>query len=97
MSSSISLGLFIALVVVAVAVLLFAQYKKNSHTELYKEGVRHENEGEYKKALQNFEDALSEIRKLNTDNKFGNKISDRIKILRTIIEYEKSFQAGRPL
>ncbi len=97
MFSTLSIILFISFVVVIVSVILIAQYKKISHTELYKEGVRHENEGDYKLALQSFEDALSEIRKLKVDSKFGNKISERIKILHTIIEYEKNFQTGRPI
>jgi hypothetical protein len=89
--------IFIVLLAVAITVLLIAQYKKNSHTELYKEGVHNENEGNYKLALQNFEDALAEIRKLKVDNKFGDKIEERIKILHTIIDYEKSFQNSRTI
>jgi hypothetical protein len=87
---------FIVIIVSALSVILIAQYKKNSHTGLYKEGVHHENEGDYQSALQNYEDALMEIRRLKVDNKFGDKIEERIKILRTIIDYEKNFQVGRP-
>jgi hypothetical protein len=95
MSSSQYLMLFISLIVVGLAVILFILHKKNSHTELYSEGVRNENNGSYKLALRNYEDALNEIRKLNINNKFGEKIAGRIKILRTTIDYEKNFQEGR--
>ncbi len=95
MSPLLYLLLFIALVIIVVVVILVALYKKNSHTELYKEGVRNENDGQYTFALQNYEDALSEIRKLKVDNKFGDKISERIKMLRTLIDYES--QTGRPV
>ena len=70
-------------------------YKQNAHTELYSEGVRNENEGNYALALHNYEDALSEIRKLRLSKKFGQKIVERIKVLRTIIKYEQIFQTDR--
>lgn len=89
--------LFISLAVLIFIVIFIANYKKNSHTELYREGVRNENDGRYIQALQNYEDALNEIRKLNLDNKFGAKISGRIKILRTFIDYENSFHANKPI
>jgi len=89
--------LFITLIVIISIVILVANYKKNSHTELYREGVRNENDGRYVEALQNYEDALSEIRKLKLDNEFGAKISGRIKILRTFMDYENSFHANQPM
>jgi hypothetical protein len=95
MSSSLYLLLFIMLIVLFFSIVLISYYKKNGHTELYREGARNENEGHYKLALQNYEDALTEIRKLKLDNKFGEKIVQRIKILRTLIDYEKNFETGR--
>jgi hypothetical protein len=95
MSSSLYLLLFITSMILALVIVLIANYKKNSHAELYKEGVRNENDGHYMQALQNYEDALSEIKKLKLDNKFGAKIAQRIKILRTFVDNEKSFQIGR--
>lgn len=82
----------IILVLIAVFVTL---YKENSHTELYSEGVQNENDGHYNLAMQNYEDALSEIRKLRLGKKFGIKIAQRIKILRTTIDYEKHFRITR--
>jgi hypothetical protein len=60
----------------------------------YYEGLRNENNGSYRLALRNYENALGEIRKLRRDSKFGRKIADRIRILRTTIEYEKNFQTS---
>ena len=91
------LFLFVTLIVLVFIIIFIANYKKNSHTELYREGVRNENDGRYIEALQNYEDALSEIRKLKLDNKFGAKISGRIKILRTFMDYENSFHANQPM
>ena len=75
-----------------ISVILYVLYKKNGHTELYSEGLRNENNGCYTTALHNYEDALSEIRKLKLNDKFGVKIAQRIKILRTTIDYERNFQ-----
>ena len=97
MSYSVFLCGIIALIILALILILFANYKKNSHTELYKEGVRNENAGRYAIALQNYQDALSEIKKLRLDNKFGKKIAQRIKILQTTINYEKNFLKSRNL
>jgi hypothetical protein len=92
MSYSVFLFVMITLIILSLILILFANYKKNSHTELYKEGVRNENDGRYTIALQNYQDALSEVKKIRLDNKFGKKIAQRIKILKTIIDYEKNFQ-----
>ncbi len=92
MPSSIYILFLILLISVIVALGVVARYKKTSHTELYREGVRNENDGHYKLALQNYEDALIEIKKLKLDNKFGVKIALRVKILRTFLDYESSFQ-----
>ncbi len=89
--------LIIAAVIMAIVIVLFAQYRRNSHTELYKEGVRNENDGHYDLALQNYEDALSEIHKLKLDNDFGIRISQRMKVLRNFMQYEQNVQIFRPV
>src|SRR5580693_9236907 len=97
MSSSQYLLLFVIMIVLALVVAVVVLFSRNSHTDLYSEGLRNENDGQYNKALQNYEEALNEIRKLKLDNKFGEKITQRIKILRTTIDYEKNFHIGSPL
>jgi outer membrane protein assembly factor BamD (BamD/ComL family) len=94
MSSSLYLLFFVLPVILSILIILFIINKKNSHTELYSEGVRNENEGRYNQALRNYEGALAEIRKLRMNRKFGKKIAERIKILQTTINYEKNFQDG---
>ena len=85
--------LFIASIITGIIIIIvfIRIYKRRSHTELYSEGVRNENNGYYEQALQNYEDALSENRKLKLGGKFGKRISQKIKILRTTIDYEKNF------
>ena len=96
MYPSIYMLLIITSIILGVIIVFIARYKKNNYTELYREGVRNENDGHYLLALQNFEKALNENRKLKLDNKFGIKISQRIKVLRYFTLYENSFQIGRP-
>jgi hypothetical protein len=62
--------------------------------DLYCEGLRNENNGSYQLALYNYENALNEIRKLRRNSKFGRKIADRIRIIRTTMEYENNFQTS---
>ena len=86
----------LSFLIILIAVVIFiAFYKRNGHTELYSQGVRNENDGNYVLALRNYEDALREARKLKLGKKFGAKIAQRIKLLRTTIDYENNFQIGR--
>jgi hypothetical protein len=94
MPSPLHMLLFIFPAFLCLTVILFIFHNKNEHTELYSEGVRNENDGRYNLALHNYEDALHEIRKLNLNSKFGKKIAQRIKILRTTIDYERNFHDG---
>lgn len=95
MSSTFFLVLIISLALICLVVLIYLWHKQNAHTELYSEGVRNENDGQYEQALHNYEDALNEIRKLRLSKRFGTKIVARIKVMRTLINYEKGFQRSR--
>ena len=93
MPSALYILLFITSVITGVVVLFIIFFsKKNSHTELYSEGLHNENDGHYDLALHNYENALSEIKKIKLDKKFYDKISQKIKILQTTIDYEKNFR-----
>lgn len=98
MTSALYLLVFIIpIVAIIVLVIVMLYRKKNSHTELYSEGLHNENNGLYDEALHNYEHALIEIKKYKPGNKFHNKITQKIKILRTTIEYEKNFRNGREI
>ena len=92
MTSLYYVAVFVLPVATVLGVLFYLLLKQNSHTELYSEGLRDENNGSYKTALHKYEDALNEIHKLRMDDKFGHKIAARIRVLRTTIEYENNFQ-----
>jgi outer membrane protein assembly factor BamD (BamD/ComL family) len=92
MLPSFYLLLFIALIIICVVILIIYRFKKKIHSELFSQGLYNENEGHYNLALKNYEDALSELRKLKVNNELDKKITQKIKILQTTIEYEKNFQ-----
>ena len=96
MTSSLSLWLLIIPIITGIILVIVILYRrKNSHTELYSEGLHNENNGDYDLALHNYEEALNEMKKAKPDNRFYNKITQKIKILRTLVEYEKNFRNGR--
>jgi hypothetical protein len=84
--------LIIILMILVIAVIFITPYSKNSLTELYREGVRDENNGCYIQALQKFEEVLVENKKFRLDYKFSATISNRIKVLRSLILFENNFQ-----
>jgi hypothetical protein len=86
------LTIFLAPAAFALLVIFYLLHRKNAHTELYIQGLRNENNGCYSSALLNYEDALSEIRKLGVKDRFSVKIAERMKVLRSTMAYEKNFQ-----
>ena len=92
MSSSLYLLLISSCMLVFIVIIFFVvAHKRSRHTQLYSKGMRHENAGDYNLAIHNYEDALNEIVKRKQDKEFASKIIQKIKILRTTIDYEKNF------
>jgi hypothetical protein len=86
------LSLSIGIVVILLIVLFIKLYRKDNHAALYSEAVVHENEGHYEIALHQYENTLNVIRKKKANDELDQKITQRIKILRATIDYEKNFQ-----
>lgn len=89
-------SIYIPVIIIAVVIVIFVisylwSNKKNTHTELYDEGVKNENDGAYLTALQNYEDALKEITK---ESNLKNQIIQRIKTIKLTLEYENRFHKG---
>lgn len=92
MSYSFYLFLFIGSVILGLIIIFVVLRTQNGRTGLYCEGIRNENDGRYNLAIHNYEDALNETRKPWMKKNLIKKITGRIKILRTTIEYEKNFR-----
>jgi hypothetical protein len=91
MSLFIYVLLFLISALPALIVSLIAIPKRNSFTDLYNEGIKNENAGHYQLALHNYEGALREMVKFRPARKLTKRINQRIRILRTTIEYEQNF------
>jgi hypothetical protein len=92
MSFFIFFILFVISALPALIVSLIAIPKRSSfYTGLYNEGLKNENAGHYQLALDNYEGALLEMLKFRSVQKLTKIINQRIRILRTTIEYEKNF------
>jgi outer membrane receptor for ferrienterochelin and colicin len=52
--------------------------------------VKNENSGHYEEALINYTNALAEAKKFRFHNDFRNKVRARLKVLQTIIAYQKN-------
>lgn len=83
--------MMIALLVASIISSLFLK-KKDLPVELFVEGLKYENDGHFDEAIINYENALSEVGKNRFHHDLKNKIIQKIKVLRTIIEYKKNIQ-----
>ena len=61
--------------------------KRNIAVDLFNEGLRNENNGQYEEAVINYENALMEVKKTRFHSTFKNKIIEKLKLLHTLIEY----------
>jgi hypothetical protein len=64
--------------------------RKNVPVELFIEALRNENKGQFEKAVVVYENALAEFKKIRFHGDLKNKIVEKIKLLHTVIEYQKN-------
>ena len=83
--------IMIALLITSIISSLFLK-KKDLPVELFVEGLKYENDGHFDEAIINYENALSEVGKNRFHQDLKNKIIQKLKVLRTIIEYKKNIQ-----
>jgi hypothetical protein len=63
--------------------------KKDIPEGLFYEALKNENNGEYEEALTNYEIALTEANKTRHNKNLRIKITEKIKVLHTVIQYQK--------
>ena len=83
--------MMIALIIASIISSLFLK-KKDLPVELFVEGLRYENDGQYDEAIRNYENALNEVMKNRFQNDLENKIIQKLKVLHTVSEYKKNIQ-----
>ena len=71
--------------------------KKSIPVILYVEALRNENSGHFEEALATYENALMEVKKekFKYGGSLKNKITEKLKVLHTIIEYKNSLRFVR--
>ena len=69
----------------------FVPRKKNLTIELFAEGLRNENSGDYEAARIAYENALDKVKKNRFySNSMKNKIVEKLKVLNTVIDYKNN-------
>jgi hypothetical protein len=73
----------------------FILRRKNTPVQLYNEALKNENSGHFEEAVITYETALNEINKIRFHGTLKNKIIDKIKVLRTNLEYNNNLRFTR--
>jgi hypothetical protein len=82
------LGILVILIVIAFSFAFLFHRKKYTYTSLYDEGIRNENNGYFSAALENYNNALAEVEKYKFHEKMKQQLIQKIKVIKSTIEYE---------
>ena len=86
----------VLLIIVALVIRYLGGKRKNIPVELFTRALRDENSGEYAAAVISYENALLEFKKRKRYNsQLEYKIMEKLKVLHTMIDYEKNFQSRK--
>jgi len=64
--------------------------KKNIPVSLFSLALKNENNGRLEEAVTTYESALVEVKKIRFHNNLQKKIIDKLKVLNTMIEYDRN-------
>ena len=64
--------------------------KKDVSVEFFIIAQRNENNGHFEEAIVSYSKALNEAKKSKFGNMLKNKIADKLKVLHTVVEYQKN-------
>lgn len=85
----------ILLTIIIILIRSFILRRKNIPVQLFNEALKNENSGYFEEAVITYETALNEIKKIRFHGTLKNKIIDKIKVLRTILEYNNNHRLAR--
>ncbi|HLF46985.1 MAG TPA: hypothetical protein VI548_11205 [Chitinophagaceae bacterium] len=89
---------FMMIVLLIIFIISSIILRKNSLAiELFVEGLKNENSGNLELAIRKYKDALDEVKKNKADSSLEIKIMEKIKLLHTIMEYDKGLHFTREL
>lgn len=85
---------YLLLMITVLIVVYFIRYvllrSKSSPLQLFNDGLRDENSGHFTEAVINYENALTKVDRVRFHSYLKIRIHEKLKVLYTIIEYEKS-------
>jgi hypothetical protein len=81
--------LFIALAAIILLIRFLVIRQQHIPSDLFTEALRNENNEQFEEAVIHYENALIEIKKIRFNKGLKNKIEEKLKVLRTIIDYQK--------
>lgn len=84
------LFLLIILSIIIFLIRSFILRRKNIPSTLYAEALKNENNGHFPAAEIIYKNALQEIKKVRFQKNLQIKIIEKLKVLHTVIEYEKN-------
>ncbi|MBL0337184.1 MAG: hypothetical protein IPP73_18180 [Chitinophagaceae bacterium] len=84
-------GLFILFIVIRALLLL----RKDVPANLFAEALKNENSGNLESAVTIYKEALQEASKSRSQHDLREKIVEKLKVLNTVLAYNRNFQAGR--
>jgi len=79
---------FIVLLIIASSIGILFYRKKYTYTAPYAEAIKKENDGCFAEALENYNSALAEVKKYKFHEKMEHQLVQKIKVLKSTIEYE---------
>jgi hypothetical protein len=89
-------GLFLVLIcAVLFIVRRLTRKRRNTPDMLLAEALRYENNGVYDKAVISYQAALEKIKKIRSQRMLQSKISQKLKVLHTLMEYESRTTSGQ--
>lgn len=69
--------------------------EKDFPVELFAEGLKNENDGDFEAAVLNYETALDNFKTSRFHCGLRNKIEEKLKVLHTIVEYKNNLRFTR--
>ncbi len=87
----------IFLFVVLLGYRLFTTKRKNAPVSLFAMARKCENDGYFEEAVFGYEKALLEVKRRNSDKRLELSINKKLKVLHTIIDYNRRFTVTQNL
>src|ERR1039457_1739046 len=91
---------YIFMLIMILNIMLLIRYfilsKDNIPVRLFTEALKNEKSGYFEEAIINYEIALKKFKKIKSHSTLKNKISEKLRLLHTLIENKENLLSGAP-